>query len=53
MSREPGGSRTSADQTEYARAEMTVSKVDEGVSICGGDDELAKEQRSHKVTRDE
>ena len=37
-----GGSRTSADQTEYARGETTVGEVGEGVPIGEGDDEPAK-----------
>ena len=42
MSREPGGSRTSADQTECARGEATMGEGDGGVLISGGDDEPVK-----------
>ena len=37
-----GGSRTLADQTEYAQGETTVGEVGEGIPIGEGDDEPAK-----------
>ena len=49
-SREPGGSRTSADQTEYARGAMMMGEVGGDVPISGGDDEPTKDNEATRWT---
>ena len=45
---EPGGSRTSVDQTEYARGETTMGEAGGGAPIGGGDDEPAEDDMRMK-----